>query len=70
MSTQAHPAFPFHLHWTPDQLAESVPLRLFEMPLFDARDDAAPDSANHAPRRQVTRSYVPRTAVAACFRFL
>jgi hypothetical protein len=68
MTIQAQPAFPFHLHWTPGQLADSVPLRLFELPLFDAREDGAPASANQTRRRSFAVGYAPRTMLASCFR--
>lgn len=70
MTTQAQPAFPFHLHWTPEQLAGSVPLRLFELPLFDASEHGAPHSANQPRRRSLAGSYAPRDLLAPCFRVL
>ena len=70
MSVQALPAFPFHLHWTPEQLADSVPLRLFELPPFDAREDGAPASANQPRRRSFAGGYAPRAVLRSCFRVL
>jgi len=44
--------FPAHLHWTSQQLAEAVPLRLHEMFAFDARSLAdATSKAAPQPRR-------------------
>lgn len=41
----AHRTFPFDLHWNAQELADAVPLRLFELIDFDT--DAA-HAANHA----------------------
>jgi hypothetical protein len=50
---QSSPAFPFHLHWTSDDLADAVPLRLHEMLDFDAsRDGPVAASANSLGRTQ------------------
>lgn len=71
MSTPAPSAFPFNLHWTCDQLADSVPLRLFEialseiMPCGDGRIAA---SANHAPPPPRRCGYAPAGALSALFR--
>lgn len=48
----AHDAFPFRLHWTAQDLAEAVPLRLHELFAFDARRDGPlSPSANAQPHR-------------------
>lgn len=68
MATPNPLAFPFRLHWTPDQLARSVPLRLFELPLFDMA--AAPAAANALPprvRRPAHPRYAPAAALATRF---
>jgi hypothetical protein len=49
--------FPAHLHWTSQQLAEAVPLRLHEMFAFDAGLQA--DAAGEA-QPQPRRDYAPR----------
>jgi hypothetical protein len=68
MPSQAHTAFPFHLHWTADELADSVPRRLIEMPAFDATRAAATACANHAQRRPRRTVPPPGAALAPSFR--
>jgi|HigsolmetaAR201D_1030396.scaffolds.fasta_scaffold01483_5 hypothetical protein len=44
--------FPGRLHWTAQQLADAVPLRLWQLYAFDARPAGrATDAANRAVRR-------------------
>ncbi|RPE75825.1 hypothetical protein [Vulcaniibacterium tengchongense] len=53
-------AFPFDLHWSAQDLADAVPLRLHEIVRFDA---ALPDAANAAapaPRRGLRQGYLRR----------
>lgn len=61
------PAFPFDLHWDARQLADAVPLRLYEAINFQAlhygQCDASVNDArlrSHAP----ARSYVPLAALS------
>ena len=52
--------FPFAPHWTAQDLADAVPLRLFELFAFDAGADGADldRSANHLPRRNWRGAYL------------
>lgn len=52
--------FPFAPHWTAQQLADAVPLRLFELFAFDAGADGADldRSANQLPRRGLRGAYL------------
>jgi hypothetical protein len=57
-------SFPFALHWDPQQLADAVPLRLFEALDFQAvRCGESDASANDARGRHAPASYLPRTAL-------
>lgn len=70
MSTPTPSAFPFNLHWTCDQLADSVPLRLFEVALSDimpGADGRTTASANRAPSPSRRRGYAPAGALSALF---
>lgn len=62
--------FPFAPHWTAQDLADAVPLRLFELFAFDA--DAAGAipgrSANQPPRRGLRGAYLRNGELAASFR--
>lgn len=63
-------AFPFRLHWKPQDLADAVPLRLFELCDF-AVDGNAAASANAGSvlrRAHRQRGYLPTPAFAAFFR--
>lgn len=65
-SRQDFLAFPAQLHWSAQDLADAVPLRLFELFAFDPAD--AMPSANRAPAsRTDRRAYLP-TAQAGLFR--
>jgi len=55
--------FPAHLHWTAQQLADAVPLRLHELPAFRAGAGAVAPAAN-APRRTAPRAIAGYRAVA------
>ena len=56
--------FPEHLHWTAQQLAEAVPLRLHELFAFDATTQAG--AANRAQPRP-RRDYAPRPPMSERF---
>lgn len=62
--------FPFAPHWTAQDLADAVPLRLFELFAFDA--DAAGAipgrSANQPPRRGLRGAYRRNGELPASFR--
>ena len=45
-------SFPFDLSWTPQDLADAVPMRLFELAAFDAGSDNASNAATNAPARR------------------
>ena len=59
--------FPSQLHWTAQELAEAVPLRLHELFAFDAQHDvrAANSMPSHTARR---RNYLPATPALDVFR--
>ena len=57
LNSSSH-SFPFDLRWTPQDLADAVPLRLFELSAFDAGSDDASNAAISAPRRGWRRDYV------------
>ena len=48
-------SFPFDLSWTPQDLADAAPLRLFELVTFDAGSDRASNAASTTPRRDWRR---------------
>lgn len=60
--------FPSHLHWTSEQLADAVPLRLHQLFAFNAGH--ARDSANACvPTRQMKpRRYLPDSPAPDVFR--
>ncbi len=60
--------FPSQLHWTSEQLADAMPLRLHQMFGFDA--SAACDSANASvsTRQRKPRRYLPVTTATDVFR--
>jgi hypothetical protein len=60
--------FPSQLHWTSEQLADAVPLRLHQLFAFDAGGmlgSANAASATHQPR---TGNYLPATPAPDVFR--
>ncbi|NUO75910.1 MAG: hypothetical protein HOQ32_07840 [Lysobacter sp.] len=67
-STQNH-AYPFDLHWTSDDLAGAMPLRLSELFDFDAARAQAQPSANvEAPAHAWRRNGYSRNATQTAFR--
>ncbi|TWT22572.1 hypothetical protein FQY83_06035 [Luteimonas marina] len=67
MNAFAH--FPSRLHWTAQQLADAVPLRLHELFAFDAaRDEGCRAAANGGRRRaRSDGGYVARSALPSRF---
>lgn len=65
LSNNAFLAFPDSLHWSAQDVADAVPLRLSELYAFDPAD--ARPCANHATRPTPASSYIP-SAQAALFR--
>lgn len=63
MTMNAFDRFPAHLHWTAQQLADAVPLRLHELPAFRADAGTVAPAAN-APRRTASRAVAGYRAVA------
>ena len=68
MNTHSH--FPDQLNWTSQDLADAVPLRLFELFAFDASPAAAAvgSCANQPPRRTWPASYLPAEPRQPLFR--
>jgi hypothetical protein len=63
------PVFPFDLHWTSDDLAGAMPLRLSELFDFDAARAQAQPSANvEAPAQAWRRNGYLRNAAPTSFR--
>jgi len=62
--------FPYRLHWTAQDIADAVPLRLFELFSFDAGADGADleRSANQLPRRHWRGAYLRIGELPASFR--
>lgn len=62
--------FPFAPHWTAQDLADAVPLRLFELLAFDAgaAGATAGRSANQPPRRGLRGAYRRNGELPASFR--
>ena len=70
---QASPASPFdNLHWTAQDIADAVPLRLHQIDLFDAadaaRDGALPAANGVRARLRIARGYRAEDALAPRFR--
>ena len=66
----AFPATPFDtLHWTAQDIADAVPLRLHQVDLFDAAGDrdAGTDAANE-PRQRIAHGYRGDAVPARRFR--
>ncbi|MEZ0471008.1 hypothetical protein [Luteimonas salinilitoris] len=66
----ANNAFPFHLNWNPQQIADAVPLRLFEVDLFAVdRGRATSANAESPPRgKRRTAGYLPTPGLPTQFR--
>ncbi|MGH8078306.1 MAG: hypothetical protein ACREPE_13405 [Lysobacter sp.] len=63
--------FPFGLSWTPQDIADAVPLRLFELFEFDAGphgSDVVGRCANHLPRRSLRNGYLRQRDLPAFIR--
>jgi hypothetical protein len=62
--------FPSRLHWSSEQLADAVPLRLHQLFAFDASSTGVGDSAANAlpTRRAPTRPFLPATPAPDVFR--
>ncbi|KGM53191.1 hypothetical protein N800_06890 [Lysobacter daejeonensis GH1-9] len=66
MNASSH--FPASLHWSAQELAAAVPLRLFELLDFDApRDDARAANNAATPRRALRAGYACNAALPAHF---
>jgi hypothetical protein len=66
MNASSH--FPASLHWSAQELAAAVPLRLFELLDFDApRADARAANTPATPRRALRQGYVRNAALPAHF---
>jgi hypothetical protein len=65
-SNNAFLAFPESLHWSAQDIADAVPLRLFELYAFDPAD--AMPCANRAPTRHAARSYLSPATQHTLFR--
>ena len=61
-------ALPNAFNWTPQQLAEAVPLRLHQALAFDAHDDGTLSAAN-APRERLRIAHHYRADAAMPPRF-
>jgi hypothetical protein len=53
-------AFPFQLHWTSQELADAVPLRLHEMFGFQAGHDGAQTRSANSTTRAMPSSHARR----------
>jgi hypothetical protein len=63
--------FPPQLHWTAQELAEAVPLRLHQLFAFDAVRDGAPadiDNTGSTWHQRQSRNYLPASPSPAFFR--
>lgn len=65
-----YPDFPEPLHWNVQELADAVPLRLFETCAFDAGSTAAANSDERFPQqpRRLLGHYRPAGPLPAMFR--
>ena len=61
-------ALPNAFNWTPQQLAEAVPLRLHEALAFDALDSDTLPAANGLRHRLPATGYLPSRASLPQFR--
>ena len=60
--------FPSQLHWTSEQLADAVPLRLHQLFAFDAGDLLGSANAASASRHARSGNYLPATPAPDVFR--
>jgi hypothetical protein len=60
--------FPSQLHWTSEQLADAVPLRLHQLFAFDASGMLGSANAASSTRQPRTGNYLPATPVPDVFR--
>ena len=66
MNASSH--FPSSLHWSSQELAAAVPLRLFELLDFDvAHDDVRAANTTTVPRRALREGYARNAALPAHF---
>lgn len=66
----AYPALPPQFHWSAEQLADAVPRRLHQLPVFQAGGDL-PEACNgpHKHKHQrPARGYLPASDLPAAFR--
>lgn len=71
MSNENHSAtvyFPSQLHWTSEQLADAVPLRLHELFAFDAGHAGESANASVPTRQMEPRRYLPASPAPDVFR--
>ncbi|WP_149194297.1 hypothetical protein [Luteimonas suaedae] len=63
-------AFPFHLHWNPQQITDAVPLRLFEVDLFavDRTASASANAGTASRSKRRTTGYLPTPGLPPQFR--
>ncbi|MFN3311204.1 MAG: hypothetical protein ACK40R_05770 [Thermomonas sp.] len=61
-------SLPPSFHWNARQLADAVPRRLSQMPLFDAAPDARMAGNDPRARPRMPAEYLPRQALAPAFR--
>lgn len=65
------PTFPYALSWTPQDIADAVPLRLFELFGFNAGPngtDVVDRCANQLPRRTLRNGYLRQRDLPAFVR--
>ena len=67
-STKSASAFPFQLHWSSQDIADAVPLRLFELFGFDAGADIAPCANRPQPPRPWHHGYLRANDLPAFIR--
>ncbi|WP_407353900.1 hypothetical protein [Luteimonas sp. R10] len=63
-------AFPFHLHWNPQQITDAVPPRLFEVDLFavDRKAAASANAGTSSRGKRHAAGYLPKPGLPAQFR--
>ena len=67
LSNNASVAFPSQLHWNAQDIADAVPLRLFELYVFDP-SQAMPSANRGTAPRTPRASYTPAATPHAMFR--